>query len=205
MRILNLYAGIGGNRKLWGDQHEITSVEYKPEIAAVYRHFFPNDTVVEADAHQYLLEHYQEFEFIWSSPPCPSHSKMNTSFNHEAKRHLLRYHDMKLYQEIIFLKHWYKGKWVVENVEPYYKPLIHPQRVIDRHCVWANFAIPHMSSYRPFNVARATEKELAEHFGFDIPAVSPRHRLMLRNIADPEMGLHVLNAAMREIKQETLL
>jgi DNA (cytosine-5)-methyltransferase 1 len=27
MRILNLYAGIGGNRKLWGDDHEITAVE----------------------------------------------------------------------------------------------------------------------------------------------------------------------------------
>jgi len=25
MKILNLYAGIGGNRKLWGNDHEITS------------------------------------------------------------------------------------------------------------------------------------------------------------------------------------
>jgi len=28
MKILNLYAGIGGNRKLWGDQHQVTAVEY---------------------------------------------------------------------------------------------------------------------------------------------------------------------------------
>lgn len=27
MKILNLYAGIGGNRKLWPDDHEITAVE----------------------------------------------------------------------------------------------------------------------------------------------------------------------------------
>jgi hypothetical protein len=27
MKILNLYAGIGGNRKLWGDEHEIVAVE----------------------------------------------------------------------------------------------------------------------------------------------------------------------------------
>lgn len=27
MKILNLYAGIGGNRKLWGDDHEVTVVE----------------------------------------------------------------------------------------------------------------------------------------------------------------------------------
>lgn len=69
MKILNLYAGIGGNRKLWGDEHEITAVEYDPKIAEIYQKFFPNDKVIVTDAHQYLLEHFQEFDFIWSSPP----------------------------------------------------------------------------------------------------------------------------------------
>lgn len=69
MKILNLYAGIGGNRKLWGDEHEITAVEYKPEIAKIYQDFFPNDKMVVGDAHQYLLGHFNEFDFIWSSPP----------------------------------------------------------------------------------------------------------------------------------------
>ena len=27
LKILNLYAGIGGNRKLWGNEHDITAVE----------------------------------------------------------------------------------------------------------------------------------------------------------------------------------
>lgn len=35
MKILNLYAGIGGNRKLWGNEHEITAVELDPDIAAI--------------------------------------------------------------------------------------------------------------------------------------------------------------------------
>lgn len=35
MKILNLYAGIGGNRKKWGDDHEITAVELDEEIAAI--------------------------------------------------------------------------------------------------------------------------------------------------------------------------
>lgn len=35
MKILNLYAGIGGNRKLWGDDHEITAVEIESKIASI--------------------------------------------------------------------------------------------------------------------------------------------------------------------------
>ena len=79
MKILNLYAGIGGNRKLWtpnSDEHEITAIENVPEIAKIYQDFFPNDKVIITNAHQYLLEHFKEFDFIWSSPPCPSHSRL---------------------------------------------------------------------------------------------------------------------------------
>lgn len=71
MKVLNLYAGIGGNRKLWEDV-DVTAVENNKEIAAVYQELYPNDKVVIADAHEYLLKHYTDFGFIWSSPPCPS-------------------------------------------------------------------------------------------------------------------------------------
>ena len=74
MKILNLYAGIGGNRMLWGNEHEITAVEYNEHIAKVYKEQYPNDNVIVADAHEYLLKHYAEFDFIWSSPPCPTHT-----------------------------------------------------------------------------------------------------------------------------------
>src|SRR3990167_5358040 len=114
MKILNLYAGIGGNRKLWGDDHEITAVENVPKIAKIYQDFFPKDKIVIADAHQYLLDHYKEFNFIWSSPPCPTHSRFNFLHN-EQEGKTMKYPDMTLYQEIIFLKHWFKGKWCVEQ------------------------------------------------------------------------------------------
>ncbi len=67
MKILNCYANIGGNRKNWtphGAEHEITAVEIDPKIAAIYKDFWPNDEVVIGDAHQYLLDHYKEFDFI---------------------------------------------------------------------------------------------------------------------------------------------
>ena len=115
MRILNLYAGIGGNRKLWGDKHKITAVEYKREIADIYHDFFPKDKIVVADAHQYLLDHYKEFDFIWSSPPCPSHSRLRKRLSMASGAKAI-YPDMKLYEEIIFLEGYFDGKWVVENV-----------------------------------------------------------------------------------------
>ena len=103
MKILNLYACLGGNRYKWGNEHEITAVELDPEAARLYQERFPNDTVIVADAHQYLLDHFKEFDFIWSSPPCPSHSKVRISQKNRDTFKFI-YPDMKLYEEIIFLK-----------------------------------------------------------------------------------------------------
>jgi len=138
MKVLNLYACLGGNRLLW-DDCEVTAVELGPELARMYQERFPNDTVIVGDAHQYLLDHYKEFDFIWSSPPCPTHSRTNY-FTNEI-RNEKKYPDMNLYQEIIYLNQFFKGKWCVENVKSYYNPLIQPQE-IGRHYFWANFIIP---------------------------------------------------------------
>lgn len=137
MKILNLYAGIGGNRKLW-ENVSVTAIEYDAKIAEIYKDLYPNDEVIVTDAHEYLLQHYSEFDFIWASPPCPTHSVTNHFLNAQG---VVRYPDMALYQEIIFLQHFFAGKYVVENVKSYYEPLIKPQ-VSGRHYFWANFKIP---------------------------------------------------------------
>lgn len=198
MKILNLYAGIGGNRKLWGDEHEVTAVEYEPKIAAIYSDFFPKDKMVIADAHQYLIDHFHEYDFIWSSPPCPTHSKMNTAL---AGWNIYRYPDMALYQEIIFLRQFYKGLWLVENVESYYDPLITPRTIIDRHYMWSNFYIPRIATGRAYNVTNATKEEHSAHFGIELPAGTKNQRKLLRNAVDPKLGLHVFNAAKRHRSQ----
>ena len=81
MKILNLYACLGGNRYKWDEvtQVEVTAVEWDEELARLYQERFPKDKVIVADAHQYLLDHYKEFDFIWSSPPCPIHSKVRVT------------------------------------------------------------------------------------------------------------------------------
>ena len=119
MKILNLYAGIGGNRKLWGNAHEITAIEINPDIAKIYKDLYPNDKVIIDDAHDFLIKNYKDYEFIWSSPPCQSHSIVNHFLNAQG---VVRYPDLKLYEEIFLLKYLYKGKYVVENVKGWYKP-----------------------------------------------------------------------------------
>lgn len=192
MKILNLYTGLGGNRKLWGGAHDITAVEYKSEIAKIYQDFFPNDTVIVGDAHQYLLEHFKEFDFIWSSPPCPSHSRSSTSLSGWG---VYRYPDMKLYEEIIFLKHFFKGKWVVENVKPYYDPLIAPVAELDRHLFWGNFPISNFAVSRDYDVSRATKEVLAKHHGFELSADVQDQRKLLRNAVYPPLGKHILECS----------
>jgi DNA (cytosine-5)-methyltransferase 1 len=56
MEILNLFAGIGGNRKLW-QGHRITAIEINPQIAEIYQKLYPDDTVIVTDAHEYLANH----------------------------------------------------------------------------------------------------------------------------------------------------
>ena len=210
MKILNLYAGIGGNRKLWGDDHEVTAVEFNPDIAGVYQKFFPKDTVIVGDAHQYLLDHYKEFDFIWSSPPCPTHSKINYS---NGGRWAVKYPDMKLYQEIILLQEWFEGKYVVENVISYYEPLIKPQES-GRHYFWANFKIPKkdygvqvgtlMHGTRKRIIREAQIPELMSLHGFDLSQINiPNKRQVLRNCVFPELGLMILNCAVGVFKSKS--
>lgn len=209
MKVLNLYAGIGGNRKLWQDV-EVTAVENEQYIADAYKDLYPEDTLVVADAHQYLLDHHKEFDFIWSSPPCPTHSVTNSFLYAQG---VIRYPDMGLYQEIILLKHRYKGRWCVENVKSYYDPLIQPTATIDRHYYWANFTIPPMKTHRTFNVtnARASSRKsgedyetaLEDYHKIYLPATVKNKRKLLRNAVQPEMGLHILKAS--QVKQGVLL
>lgn len=207
MKILNLYAGIGGNRKLWGDEHEVTAIEYNPEIAKIYQDFFPNDKVIVTDAHQYLLEHYKEFDFIWSSPPCPSHSRMRL-LCHQQEGKKDKFPDMKLYEEIIFLKHFFKGKWIIENVISYYEPLIKPYKV-GNHYYWSNFIISNLNEKERM-IIRMTDddiiKDKSKRYDYNLQSLEIKKGLkvkMLNNAVEPKTGLHIFNCAFKD-KQLTL-
>ena len=186
MKILNLYAGVGGNRKLWGDKHDITSVEFDEKIANQYHKLYPNDKLIVADAHQYLLDHYEEFDFIWSSPPCQTHSRANYFINYITKS---RYPKMELWQEILFLKTFFKGKYCVENVISYYEHFIPPTTEIGRHYLWSNFYIPKIKL--PKNEVGTMMKKYSK-------TIKHAHSKPLteRNAVNSKLGLHILNRAL---------
>jgi len=206
LKILNLYSGIGGNRKLWGNEHSITAVEINSEVAEVYKKYFPLDNVIVADAHDYLLNHFNEYDFIWSSPPCQSHSRMIISGTNRKKK---VYPDMKLYQEIILLKHQFKGKFIVENVRPYYEPLIKPSQIIDRHFYWNNFRIKSfIEPSKKTDLNNMKKNDLIEWLGYknDIPNIylegNHCNIQILRNCVHPGTGLHILNCALNIITHD---
>jgi len=203
MKILNLYAGIGGNRKLWGDDVDVTAVEFNSEIATIYQDLYPNDKVIIGDAHQYLLENYQNFDFIWASPPCPSHSVTNHFLNAQG---IIRYPDMNLYQEIILLQTFFKGKYVIENVKSYYTPLIQPQ-ISGRHYFWSNFKIPPLKAEKQIGRMNGSKKTMGEaqykirsnnldKLGFNLEKYTFNDKdKLLRNCVHPDIGLAIMQSA----------
>lgn len=204
MKILNLYAGIGGNRKMWGDKDEITAIEFDENIAKIYKNNFPKDNVIVTDAHKYLEEHFREYDFIWSSPPCPSHSRARKMLSMKKRKDGTIYEqnkpefpDMKLYEEIIFLQNYYEGIYCIENVIPYYKPLIEPQK-IGRHLFWSNIKLEKPEFIRGGN-HDGTIEELQKHKGFDL---SQYHnidkRRILRNCVEYEIGEKIIESVRKE-------
>lgn len=127
----------------------------------------------------------------------------------KATRHDVRkYPDMKLYEEILFLQHFFKGRWVVENVKPYYQPLVVPDTIMGRHCFWSNFQISQISVPSPkgfintgtVHGAEVLKNWLGIHYEGNI-YYKKNHCpcQVLRNCVHPDVGLHILNEALRSV------
>ncbi len=193
MKVLNLYSGIGGNRKLWKGV-EVTAIEIRQDIADYYKSLFPSDEVIVTDAHEYLLRNYHKYDFIWSSPPCPTHSR--SRFWRHSTLSEQSYPDMSLYQEIIFLEHYFKGKYVVENVQPFYDPMYNPKKM-GRHLFWSNFRIGNFEPKQNL-ITEGKRDDWRDLYGFDLSKIKidSRKDQIYRNCVDPETGLYIMNCAM---------
>lgn len=188
---------------LWGDEHEVTAIEIDPATAEYYGNKFKKDTVIVGDAHQYLLENYMNFDVIVLGPPCQSHSDIRRCGVHRGQ-YKAQYPDMVLYQEILLLKHFCPPsiKFCVENVVPYYDPLIKPSVKIGRHFFWSNFHIDN------FNMKenRVHQDITPNSTLYDVNlyhTTIENKRAALRNMVNPHLGLHILQCALRTFDKKS--
>ena len=197
MKILNLYAGLGGNRYGWGDGHEVHAFEYDLDIASIYKGRFPDDSIYTHDAHEWLLKVYKHdnIDFIWSSPPCQTHSSFRQNICVRYRGTKPVYPDMKLWQEILFLQANATCNWVVENVKPYYTPLIAPSFTIGRHYFWSNKVIDTSGfTSRKSNIRGAQIKDLSLYHDIDLSDIKIKNkRQILRNMVDYKVGKFVMD------------
>ena len=201
-KILNGYAGLGGNSKEWSDKYEITAVELDPKIAKVYQENNPTHKVVAGCIIEYLLNHYQEYDIVWLSPPCQANSRMIRS----GKNRNPRLPSLTLYELKIFLDYNFEGRYIIENVKPYYKPVIEPTATIGRHLFSANFDInENIEVKQPKNFINigtvAGSEQLKEWLGINYKGnlyYEKNHDpcQVLRNCVHPKLGLHILNNAL---------
>jgi len=208
MKILNLYACLGGNRYKWDEvtDIEVTAVELDPECARLYQERFPNDTVIVADAHQYLLDYYKEFDFIWSSPPCPTHSRARY-WAIGANGKSPTYPNLNLYGEILLLDYHFKGKYVVENVIPYYEPMLNPKKR-GRHLYWTNFNLPNNLNDRRFSISQTKNElnALSEFHNYNFTKYKGNQSKIKigRNLVDYEAGRTILETAVGITRKQNI-
>lgn len=212
MKILNLFSGIGGNRTLW-ENHEITAIENNIDIAEIYKKRFPDDNIIVEDSYRFVEKFFDLYDFIWASPPCKTHSR-SICWNKP------KLPDFRLYSLIIFLKKFFKGFWVVENVIPHYKKLlqqnceifelIKPSTILNRHYFWSNFEITTIEVEKIPNFRNIRPKQLCEYLFVDYSLIKdfkPKNfsnhdgkGTILRNCVRAEIGLHVLNCVFSRTK-----
>ena len=115
---------------------------------------------------------------------------------------------MKLYQEIIFLDNFFNGKYVVENVIPYYKPLIEAKER-NRHLYWTNFNLPNIvSKSKNPDLSRTKNliSVLSEFHDYDFRQYKGEQRMnkIARNLVDYEAGKTILETAIGIIKKQNV-
>ena len=207
MKILNLFAGIGGNRTLWTNC-EVTAIEIDPIIANIYRKRFKDDHVIESDAYEYVTKHLDEFDVIWASPPCQSHTRLNVMAYSNDK--VPKMPDFRLYALITYLHRWFKGKYIVENVNPYYDSIDYkffkPKPInIGRHLFWSNCLLRENKKFDPsFDITKLSMNELCKYHHIEKLLVSNikdqlMRRQVLRNCVFYEVGEYVLNQLTKPI------
>ena len=175
IKVLNAFAGLGGNTELWDrKKYDVIHIENNINRYDFLADKFPDDVVIDRDAYEYIERYFMAYDIIWASPPCQTHSSVRW-LNESKPGFKYKIPDMRLYGLIHFLKRAAKNQiWIVENVEPYYQPLIETKARVGRHIVWSNRYISD-KKYPSDNIIHIT-----------------KNRKDVRDRMNPEIGKYIL-------------
>ena len=146
--------------------------------------------IYEKENHSSVKNIESEIEWNWKASL--------KEFKKEKTSYTTKYYSSDHYIEILFLKYYFEGKWVVENVNPFYDPLIKPTAKIGRHLFWSNFEIASIG-FGDADIHSGKREDLQSAHGFDISGYqfTIRKDKILRNCVKPELGAHILRESKR--------
>jgi len=80
----------------------------------------------------------------------------------------------------------------VENVKPYYEPLIKPDFILQRHYFWSNKVVPN-KEFKTDLIRKSQIPQLQTMHGLNLAEYKIKDkRQILRNCVSPKVGLYVL-------------
>ena len=105
----------------------------------------------------------------------------------------------------MFLDNWFDGKFIVENVIPYYEPLI-PAKKRGRHLYWTNFNLPNDLRSRKSSIMEGKNevKRWCKFHDYDFTKYKGLQRTdkIARNLVDYEAGRTILETALGIIRKQ---
>ncbi len=201
IKILDLFCGIGGVAKGFqrylleqGMSFEYYAVDVDPKVLRAHKKFNPLSNTILRDAYSFTDDELLEFDFIWASPPCETHSRLN--FYNWGNPKKYKEPDMRFY-ELIEMLYRLNIPFVVENVEPYYKPPIKPSVKVYRHVLWTNLSIrPFRVDLPNFSDVKDDVKSLTKYHGVPRDVVNTlgtarKARSALRDMVNPIVSYNI--------------
>jgi len=162
---------------------EYVAVDNDRKVLQVHSLLNPHSKTVLEDAWLISDDRLLQYDFVWASPPCESHSVLCWKRKDKPKP------DMRLWWLIRRLRK-LKVPFIVENVRPYYGTILKPTAKAGRHLLWSNLSLKsvQLNSNVTFYDIHNRRDALVEYHGLPGWVARVATRDMLRDMMHPQLS-----------------